>query len=204
MNKLVSRLTGDPFNHVSLSFDRALTTLVSCHGGNDQQTPGVNHETVDGLLARQGASFMGIEVDLTTSQKARLLEELVTIDAEGSSYNVAGLLTKRAAKPNIMFCSQFVYRLLSSVGLVGFADDPCRVRPSDFQRHLAGRRLDELTGTTQPTRSGAGAAEPMTVSQPSAPVAEPAGLTKLAQPTRCDVDPTGPTKSAPTTCREAG
>jgi len=132
MNKIVSRLTRDPYNHASLAFDAGLATLISCNGGQPGQTPGLNRETVADLLGRQGAEYVVLAVPVTRAQKAAIIDLVAAIDAEGSSYNLIGLVTKRAAKPNIMFCSQFVYRVLDEAGASYFDRDPCHVKPHHF------------------------------------------------------------------------
>ncbi|MDR1808169.1 MAG: hypothetical protein LBR33_09705 [Propionibacteriaceae bacterium] len=137
MNRLLSHLTHDPYNHASLAFDRDLATLVSCSGGNLDESPGLHPESPDGLLARPGAAYVTLSVAVTEAQKAYMIDRVEAIDREGTSFNLLGLVTKRAAKPNIMFCSQFTYRILEEAGAAWFEADPCHVRPGDFLRHEA-------------------------------------------------------------------
>jgi hypothetical protein len=54
------------------------------------------------------------------------------INREGNAYNMLGLVLKYSHKPNIMFCSQFVYRMLQIAGLAYFNKDNGKVRPTDF------------------------------------------------------------------------
>jgi len=42
------------------------------------------------------------------------------------------LVAKHSFRPNIMFCSQFVYKMLKLVGLEFFEKDAGEVRPTDF------------------------------------------------------------------------
>ena len=68
----------------------------------------------------------------TRDQKQIMLRRLGKINQEGSAYNLLGLAVPYARQPNIMFCSQFVYRLLRLAGLTYFHKDPFHVRPTDF------------------------------------------------------------------------
>jgi hypothetical protein len=51
---------------------------------------------------------------------------------KGSAYNMIGLLVKRSYKPNIMFCSQFVYKMLKLARVQYFNKKDGEVRPTDF------------------------------------------------------------------------
>ena len=60
------------------------------------------------------------------------MENIQQINEEGSAYNLWGLFFKSSHQPNIMFCSQFVYRMLELAGLAYFKKDAAHVRPMDF------------------------------------------------------------------------
>lgn len=130
--EVIGLVTDRTYNHVSLALDRDLHTLVSYNGGDGIAPPGLNPETLGGLLRRPGAAARLYRLPATRAQKQILLRRLGKIDQEGSAYNLLGLLVPYARQPNIMVCSQFVYRLLKLAGLGYFFKDPFRVRPTDF------------------------------------------------------------------------
>lgn len=66
-------------------------------------------------------------------QKRSIIKKLEEINTEGSAYNLLGLVFKYSRKPNILFCSQFVYTMLEYAGLSYFRKKrSADVRPSDF------------------------------------------------------------------------
>jgi hypothetical protein len=131
-SKIIGLFTGAAWNHVSLSFDPALKTLVSYNGGGGISRPGLNPERPDELNRRPGASLAVYRLGVTPGQKRTLLDRVTAINREGSSYNLLGLLTKKSRLPNIMFCSQFVYTLLKDAGAAWFDKEHGTVTPTDF------------------------------------------------------------------------
>jgi hypothetical protein len=131
-SKLISIFTNSPYNHVSLSFDEELLTMVSYNGGNGRNNPGLNSEEIKDFMQKPDASFAVYKLKAERLQQAALLNRIDQINREGSSYNLLGLFTKRSYQPNIMFCSQFVYTLLNEVGLGYFEKDTLHVTPMDF------------------------------------------------------------------------
>lgn len=75
-------------------------------------------------------------------RKERVLETVRRINREGSAYNMLGLVTKWSYKPNIIFCSQFVYRMLQEAGLQYFDKCPGEVRPTDLVELDYRRKLE--------------------------------------------------------------
>jgi hypothetical protein len=142
--RLIGLFTSAVYNHVSLSFDRALETLVSYNGGNGVSSPGLNAERLEFLNQRAGAFLAVYRLRLEPGQKAALIERIRAIDQEGSSYNLLGLLTKKSRLPNIMFCSQFVYSVLDEAGLAYFEKEKGKVRPEDFIREGKGLEFVEF------------------------------------------------------------
>jgi hypothetical protein len=140
-SKIIARFTGDPYNHVSLAFDESLSTLLSYNGGNETQNPGLNPENPAALRENAGSLLTVYRLPVSAAQKRRIIERIAGINAQGSSYNLLGLVSKRSAKPNIMFCSQFVYAMLDEAGLRLFARDSGKVKPMDFVKLDAGRHL---------------------------------------------------------------
>jgi hypothetical protein len=133
-SRFIGIFTAARYNHVSLSFDGALETLVSYNGGNGAANPGLNAEGLEFFGQRAGASLEVYRLRLEPAQKTGLIERIRAIDREGSSYNLLGLLTGKSALPNIMFCSQFVYSVLDGAGLAYFEKEEGEVRPEDFIR----------------------------------------------------------------------
>ena len=139
---LIGLFTKRPYNHVSLAFDRSLDTLVSYNGGSSTQMPGLNRECVSRLMAQPGATLLIYRLKANRHQKQLMLEWLRVIDREGSAYNLLGLIIKHTPRPNIMFCSEFVYTMLALASLSYFEKEPAHVRPTDFIELDYGRRLD--------------------------------------------------------------
>jgi hypothetical protein len=143
-SRLIGLFTASSYNHVSLSFDSSLNTLVSYNGGNGVSGPGLNHERPGQLNQSSGASLLVYRLRTGPAQKQALINRVAAINREGSSYNLLGLLTKKSSLPNIMFCSQFVYTLLKDSGAAYFDKQSGAVRPLDFI-NLARRGKLEFT-----------------------------------------------------------
>jgi hypothetical protein len=129
---IISVFTNRNYNHASLAFDRELATVVSYNGGNNVYPPGMNREMLADLSPKGGASILVYSLPCTAEQKALVLRQIREINESGSAYNMLGLVTKRSYRPNIMFCSQFVYRMLEVAGLAYFKKIGGRVEPADF------------------------------------------------------------------------
>lgn len=129
---VIGLFTNKEYNHVSLAFDKDLKTIISYNGGNRAIPPGLNAELLETLTQKNGSAVMVYRLPATTEQKSIILEKIRKINREGSAYNLLGLVFKTSAKPNIMFCSQFVYTLLKLAGLNYFEKKAARVTPSDF------------------------------------------------------------------------
>ena len=131
-SRIISLFTENEFNHVSLSFDYELNTLVSYNGGNKRYFPGLNPEKVDDLVKAENSSALVYRLEVTPEQKMAILNKVRNIDNEGSSYNILGLVLNKSFKPNIMYCSQFVYKLLAGAGVQYFIAENNIIKPSDF------------------------------------------------------------------------
>lgn len=141
-SEVIGLFTNRQYNHVSLSFDRELLTIISYNGGERVAPPGLNPEVVDQLTQRAGASIILYRLLATYEQKQLMLDKIREINNTGSAYNLLGLLFKVTPRPNIMFCSQFVYTMLELAGLNYFEKDPAHVSPADFIELDYDRRLD--------------------------------------------------------------
>jgi hypothetical protein len=131
-SELISVFTQRQYNHASLSFDRDLKTIVSYNGGERVYPPGLNREMIDFFNKSPGASILIYSLDCPEDRKKMILDKVEEINREGSAYNLTGLVLKYSHKPNIMFCSQFVYKMLHSVGLSYFSKEDGNVRPTDL------------------------------------------------------------------------
>ena len=140
-SEVISVFTKKRFNHCSISFDRELETMVSYNGGNNAYPPGLNPEELSILNMKENASVMVYSLPCNAEKKRLALEEIQRINEEGSSYNMLGLVSAFSGKPNIMYCSQFVNKILDSASLAYFVKSNGKVEPADFiefdyKRHL--------------------------------------------------------------------
>jgi hypothetical protein len=81
---------------------------------------------------KEDANIIIYKIKATKKQKLQALEEVKKINSFGSSYNLLGLIIPYSHRENIMFCSQFVYTILRTVGLHYFDKKPEDVKPTDF------------------------------------------------------------------------
>jgi hypothetical protein len=126
---LISLFTNKQYNHVSLSFDRDLHTIISYNGGEKISPPGLNPEMIENLQKNENSSVMVYKLKAATEQKKAMIDKVREINAEGSAYNLLGLVFKYSHKPNIMFCSQFVYQILAYANLIYFKKKPTQAGP---------------------------------------------------------------------------
>lgn len=131
-SEIISLFTHKNFNHASLSFDRDLKTIISYNGGINVYPPGLNPETIEAFHQKEDASILVYRIMATREQKTLIADKVKEINRDGSAYNIIGLATKHSYKPNIMFCSQFVYKMLKLAGLNYFDKKEGEVRPTDF------------------------------------------------------------------------
>ncbi|QSX05855.1 hypothetical protein JYG23_14515 [Sedimentibacter sp. zth1] len=131
-SEFISVFTRKSFNHSSIAFDKDLETIVSYNGGERVYPPGLNYELVEHFIKKDDSSILIYSIDATKEQKKIILNKINEINTEGSAYNILGLLLKQSYKPNIMFCSQFVYKMLEISGLNYFDMESKHVRPTDF------------------------------------------------------------------------
>jgi hypothetical protein len=131
-SEIISVFTQKLYNHASLSFDRDLKTIISYNGGERVYPPGLNQEELDYFHKKPDASILVYKLPCTLEQKKLILDKVAEINRDGSAYNMIGLALKYSHKPNIMFCSQFVYRMLEYAGLAYFKKEACKVKPTDL------------------------------------------------------------------------
>ncbi len=131
-SELLSVFTRKEYNHVSISFDRDLKTILSYNGGGNVYPPGLNKEQLEFFQQKDDASMMVYRLKASREKKTIALDKIREINQNGSAYNLIGLVTKVSIRPNIMFCSQFVYSLLTVAGLEYFNEKAAKVKPTDF------------------------------------------------------------------------
>jgi len=131
-SELISVFTHKQYNHASLSFDADLKTIISYNGGEKVYPPGLNYETIEFFNKKQEASIIVYSLKVTEEQKRQLIDKIKEINTEGSAYNVLGLILKYSHRANIMFCSQFVYKMLKLAGLQYFEKAEGKVTPTDL------------------------------------------------------------------------
>ena len=131
-SELISIFTKRQFNHASLSFDNALQTIVSYNCGQNVYLPGLNPEMIECFNKKADSAILVYRLKATKEQKQKMIDKIQEINREGSAYNLIGLVFKYSFKPNIMFCSQFVYQMLRYAGLAYFEKMSTEVRPTDL------------------------------------------------------------------------
>lgn len=131
-SEIISLFTQKQFNHASLSFDKELKTIISYNGGINVYPPGLNPEIIEAFHQKKDASILVYRLAATREQKSVIVDKVREINCDGSAYNILGLITKKSYKPNIMFCSQFVYKMLKFAGLNYFEKKDGNVRPTDL------------------------------------------------------------------------
>jgi hypothetical protein len=131
-SEIISVFTNKQYNHASFSFDRELDTIISYNGGDRVYPPGLNPELMAFFKKKDDASILVYSLQCRAEQKRQIFNRIREINNAGSAYNILGLLTRRSYKPNIMFCSQFVYRILEDAGLAYFKKAAGKVEPTDL------------------------------------------------------------------------
>lgn len=140
-SELISLFTNKVYNHVSLSFDRELKTIISYNGGENVAPPGLNREQLVLFNKKDDASILVYKIPAPREKKQAVIDKIREINEIGSAYNLVGLVTKFSIRPNIMFCSQFVYKILKFAGLEYFHSASTKVKPTDFVENDYYRKL---------------------------------------------------------------
>lgn len=93
-------------------------------------------------MKKNDASILVYKLKVTYEQKLQMINKIQQINEEGSAYNLLGLLTGSSNKPNIMYCSQFLYSMLDSVGAIYFNKPRKSLKPTDFIERDYERKLE--------------------------------------------------------------
>lgn len=131
-SEIISVFTGQQYNHASLSFDGDLETVISYNGGEKVYPPGLNAEMIEFFKKTPDSKILVYSLPCSKSDKVVLMNKVKEINQEGSAYNMLGLVIKKSYKPNIMFCSQFVYKMIEYVGISYFEKGNGFVSPTDL------------------------------------------------------------------------
>jgi predicted nucleic acid-binding protein len=131
-SEIISVFTNKIYNHASLSFDSELETIISYNGGERIYPPGLNKEMVAYFNKKKDASIMVYKLEISEENKRKIIDKIKEINQDGSAYNLMGLVLKYSFKPNIMFCSQFVYKMLKYAGINYFEEKAEQIKPTDL------------------------------------------------------------------------
>jgi len=140
-SEIISVFTKKQYNHASLSFDLELKTIISYNGGDKLYPPGLNHEMIEFFNKKPDASVIVYRLEASRAQKERILSMVYEINEQGSAYNILGLVLKYSHKSNILFCSQFVYKMLKCAELEYFDKNEALVTPMDLVELDVRRKL---------------------------------------------------------------
>lgn len=143
-SNIIREITEQPYNHISISFDRDLKTLVSYNGGEKLSPPGLNAELIEWFFKKDDASIRIFKLNISKQQKIKMIEKIEQINKEGSAYNLLGLASREAFQPNIMFCSQFVCCLLEHADASYINKNPLLTTPTDLIELDYERKLEYL------------------------------------------------------------
>ncbi len=141
-SEVISVFTQKEYNHVSISFDRDLKTILSYNGGGNVSPPGLNQEELKYFCRKEDASMLVYRLEAPKEKKRIVIDKIREINQNGSAYNLVGLVTRVSLRPNIMFCSQFVYSILKVAGLNYFMEKAASVKPTDFIERDYFRKLE--------------------------------------------------------------
>ncbi|MEN6312853.1 MAG: hypothetical protein ABFD25_01255 [Clostridiaceae bacterium] len=142
ISKAIRWVTGDLYTHVSMAFDRSLSTLYSfARKYTAFPLPaGLVTEHLDtGFFARHRGmpcALLELQVEDTVYNSARQKLEQMMQQPEMYHYNVVGLISCRLAIPlerrRHYFCSQFVGEILLQSGAVTLPKPVSLMRPVDY------------------------------------------------------------------------
>ncbi len=141
-SEIISLFTHKSYSHASLAFDFDLKTIVSYNGGERVYPPGLNKEAIEFFNKKSDSGILVYRMKVTNEQKFKIIDKIKEINTEGSAYNLMGLVLKYSHKPNIMFCSQFVYKMLKYAGICYFEKRDEFVHPMDLVELDYHRKLE--------------------------------------------------------------
>ena len=131
-SEILSIFTNKEFNHISVSFDIELKTIISYNGGENVNSSGLNKERIEYFYQKEDSSILIYSLNVGRDAKNNMIQMIRKINREGSAYNFLGIPINKSFKPNIMYCSQFVYNLLEKNNQLYFKKQGRVVKPTDF------------------------------------------------------------------------
>lgn len=143
-SEFISVFTQKEYGHASLAFDKDLKTVISYNKGDKVYSPGLNAEMIEYFNQSKDSAFLVYRLPATYDQKKCILDKVEEINQEGSAYNMLGLVVNYSHKPNIMYCSQFVYNMLEHAGLSYFTMLGHNVKPTDLIEQDYYKKLEFL------------------------------------------------------------
>lgn len=143
-SEFISVFTQKEYGHASLAFDKDLKTVVSYNKGDRIYSPGLNAEMIEYFNQSEDSALLVYRLPATIEQKKCILDKVEEINREGSAYNMVGLFVNYSHKPNIMYCSQFVYNMLEYAGLSYFDMQGHAVKPTDLIEQDYYKKLEFL------------------------------------------------------------
>ena len=149
LSRLIGGLTGDPYTHVSIAFDKGLTVLYSFarRWASLPLPAGLVCERLDaGYYGRHGkipCALLELQVSDEVHARAQERLEHMLSDARAYKYSILGLAMCKLNRPyrrqRYYFCSQFVGELLVFSGALTLPKPSCLMRPTDYD--LLGKQV---------------------------------------------------------------
>ena len=144
--KLIRVVSGDPYNHASLSFDPNLDSMVSF---NIAPSGLVWENILTQYSSTSKFEMFSVNVGIEKKKKAlEVVEEIGKGKGKDYRYNMTGVLLnalslnkytedqKQVIKTKEMFCSQFVYSIFEEIDFLPFnIDNSAKARPYDLIKH---------------------------------------------------------------------
>jgi hypothetical protein len=81
---------------------------------------------------KKDSSIIVYSLPITSEKKREIIDKIKEINNQGNAYNILGLIFKYSFKPNIMFCSQFVYKMLKIAEINYFEHKDWQIKPTDL------------------------------------------------------------------------
>ncbi|GAB3792828.1 hypothetical protein [Virgibacillus kimchii] len=140
--KAINRITGHPYNHVSIGFDEALQEVYS-FGRKNEKNPfigGFVKENINCDFLRN--AVCEIYSCKVTSAECEIISRNIKEIEEKSNYykyNFIGLfgilLQIEINRKCALFCSQFVATVTKDTNVFNFSKPDCFVTPADIRAH---------------------------------------------------------------------
>mgnify|MGYP001244010296 CR=1 FL=1 len=140
-SQLAKKITKNPYNHASLSFDADLENIYTYHlrGGEGTLRGGLKKESLDVL---RGSRYSLYELSVTSDAYEKVMSKVKEMESslEKTGYYHLGLINaifnKRIFESEVgmrMFCSQFIVEVLKAADIELFKNrHSSTVRPYDF------------------------------------------------------------------------